>query len=82
VSEEPTFDVVCAQRLVEEWIVDEVDLPDREIVRGTPVQIEGRRVERSGIVDVHRTLRSRLRVAAWAAAGGSVGVRIGERIRG
>jgi hypothetical protein len=40
VAEQPRLDVFRPQRLTKEWIVEQVDLADREIVGGTPVGIE------------------------------------------
>ena len=40
VAEQPRFHVLGLQRLPQERIAEQVDLPDREIVRGAPVAVE------------------------------------------
>ena len=39
-AEQTRFDVVDSQRSPKERIVEEIDLPDREIVAGSPVGID------------------------------------------
>lgn len=40
VPEQPRFDVFGGQRFAEQRIVQEVDLSDRQVVRGTPVAVD------------------------------------------
>ena len=40
VTQEPRLDVLLAQRLLEQWIVVEIDLADREVVGGPPVRVQ------------------------------------------
>ena len=42
VPEQPRFDVLGAQRLAQERVVEQVDLPDREIVGGAPPGVDAR----------------------------------------
>ena len=40
VAEQPRLHVLRLQRLAQERVVEQVDLPDREVVRGSPVGVE------------------------------------------
>jgi hypothetical protein len=40
VAEQPRLDVLGPQRLSEKRVVEEVDLADREVVRGAPVRVD------------------------------------------
>ena len=40
VAEQARLDVLAAKRLAEEWIVEQIDLPDGEVVRGAPPSVE------------------------------------------
>ena len=40
VAEQPRLDVLEAQRLAQQRVVEQVDLPDRQVVRGAPVGVE------------------------------------------
>src|SRR5262249_39513983 len=42
VAEKPRLDVFLGQRLLEQWVVVEVDLTDRQVVGGSPVGIDQR----------------------------------------
>src|SRR5213078_4113183 len=54
VAEQPRLDVLDAQRLAQQRVVEQVDLADREVIRGAPVGVEaGELVARERIA--HRT---------------------------
>ena len=40
VAEQPRLDVLPLQRLLQERVVEQIDLPDREVVGGPPVGVE------------------------------------------
>ena len=83
VAEEPRLDVLGSERLAQERVVEEVDLPDREVVRRPPVGIDpcelgrARRRGRGGIACGPRPIgrrvchRSRPPPAASGSAVGS-----------
>ena len=54
VAEQPRLDVLGEQRLAEERVVEQVDLADREVVRGPPVG-----VDQAELVDTHSCYFSR-----------------------
>src|SRR5205823_1865823 len=42
VSQQPRLNMLWFQGLLEQWIVEQIDLPYREIVRGSPIGVETR----------------------------------------
>ena len=54
VSEQARFDVLGAQRLAQQRIVEQIDLSDREIVGGAPVRVDELELCRGRAFDAHR----------------------------
>jgi hypothetical protein len=50
VPEQSRLDVLGPQWFGEQWVVHQVDLADRQIVRRTPVRVDQRQVRANGAV--------------------------------
>ena len=44
VSQQARLDMLGFQRLQQQWILEQIDLPNRQIVRGPPISIETRQL--------------------------------------
>jgi hypothetical protein len=67
VPEEPRLDVLLRERLLEQRVVVEIDLADRQVVGGAPVRIDEREFlvrERAS----HHGLQFERRIRVWAIA--------------
>jgi hypothetical protein len=54
VPEQPRLDVLAAQRFPQQRVIEEVDLPDGEVVRGAPVGVDAAQFVRRKRVRGHR----------------------------
>src|SRR5262249_53305576 len=74
VPEEARLDVLRAQRLPEQRVVPQIDLPDRQVVRRAPVRVDplelalGERSRHAGLLSLASILPARSALAIGARA--------------
>ena len=74
VSEQPRLDVLARERLAQQRVVEQVDLPDREVVRGAPERVDLAEVlcgEGGG--KINPTLRRRRGLHGFTPLAGNIG---------
>src|SRR6185312_9522320 len=75
-AEQPRLDVLGLQRLPEERVVEQVDLPHREIVRGPPVHVDEAELDRGHEAAFFRNAMSDSRLIEVTSASQPVAMRI------